>query len=107
VLFDVETLLLIFFTNTMNKRTISLVLILGLALEMFAQCPMCRMSAESNMQNGGTAGAGLNAGILYMLVAPYLIVGGLAFWWWKNRKKEDEQEPEWLRPDAEEAGKWN
>jgi hypothetical protein len=44
------------------------------------------MSAESNLQNGGTSGAGLNAGILYMLVAPYLIVGGIAFWWWRNRK---------------------
>ncbi len=92
----------------MNKKLISLLVVLGLALEIFAQCPMCRMSAESNMQNGGTAGAGLNAGILYMLVAPYLIVGGLAFWWWKNRKNENEaEEPEnWLQADNE-SGKWN
>lgn len=70
-------------------------------IQATAQCPMCRMTAESNMQNGGTMGAGLNAGILYMLVAPYLIVGGIAFWWWRNRKKEDidedEDTSEWVR----------
>ena len=51
-----------------------------------AQCPMCRISLESNMKNGGTAGAGINKGILYLLVLPYLMVGGLAYIWWKNRK---------------------
>ena len=55
-----------------------------------AQCPMCRMSAESNLENGGTAGRGLNAGILYMLSLPYLLVGAVGYWWYKNRKREDE-----------------
>ena len=49
-----------------------------------AQCPMCRMSAESNLKSGGTAGRGLNRGILYMLAMPYLLVGTLGFVWWKN-----------------------
>jgi hypothetical protein len=53
---------------------------------------MCKMSAESNMKNGGTAGRGLNAGILYMLAAPYLIVAGVGVWWYRNRRKE--QSPE-------------
>jgi hypothetical protein len=53
-----------------------------------AQCPMCRMSAESNLENGGTAGRGLNAGILYMLALPYVLVGAVGIWWWKNRNRE-------------------
>jgi len=57
-----------------------------------AQCPMCKMSAESNLKNGGTDGTGLNKGILYMFAAPYLIVGTLGFIWWRNRKKEEEEE---------------
>jgi hypothetical protein len=70
--------------------------------ELLAQCPMCKMTAESNMKNGGKAGAGLNAGILYMLVAPYLIVGALAFWWWKNRKTESESTADqWLNDPAQ------
>ena len=55
-----------------------------------AQCPMCRMSAESNLKNGGDAGKGLNNGILYMLATPYLIIGTIAFIWWRNRRKEGE-----------------
>ena len=56
-----------------------------------AQCPMCRISAENNLKDGGTAGKGLNKGILYMLATPYLIIGTLGFIWWRNRRKEDEE----------------
>lgn len=61
-----------------------------------AQCPMCRMSAESNLKNGGTAGKGLNAGILYMLALPYTLVGVLGFIWWRNNRKLREDEVEVL-----------
>ena len=55
-----------------------------------AQCPMCKMSAESNLKAGGTAGKGLNAGILYMLATPYLLVGFFGYMWYRNRKKEQD-----------------
>jgi hypothetical protein len=64
-----------------------IVMFLFLNIDLVAQCPMCKMAAESNLKNGGTAGKGLNAGILYMLLTPYLLVGGLAYWWFKNKKK--------------------
>lgn len=53
---------------------------------LMAQCPMCRIAAESNLENGGTAGAGLNTGILYMLAMPYLIVMILGYIWYRNKK---------------------
>lgn len=59
-----------------------------------AQCPMCRMSAEQNLKDGGTAGKGLNAGILYMLATPYVVVGTVALIWWRNRKKEKTEQEE-------------
>ena len=62
--------------------------------EVQAQCPMCRMSAESNLKNGGTDGKGLNNGILYMLATPYMIIGVIGFIWWRNRRKEGEEELE-------------
>ena len=82
----------------MKSRIIKLFAIFSLALvinvssptPVQAQCPMCRMSAESNLKNGGTDGKGLNAGILYMLATPYLIVGTIGFIWWRNRRKEEE-----------------
>lgn len=55
-----------------------------------AQCPMCRVSAEQNLKMGGTAGKGLNKGILFMLAAPYLIVATMGVYWLKIRKKEEE-----------------
>ncbi|MBK7410232.1 MAG: hypothetical protein IPL49_05950 [Saprospirales bacterium] len=57
-----------------------------------AQCPMCRMSAESNLKDGGTAGKGLNTGILYMLVTPYLLVGFFGYMWYRNRRETPGEE---------------
>lgn len=75
-------------------------LTLGIVLLLFflattaaqAQCPMCRMSAESNLANGGVNGRGLNTGILYMLAMPYLVVGAIGYWWWRNRRPESGQQ---------------
>ena len=65
-------------------------ILLFFSTELAAQCPMCKMSAESNMKGGGTFGNGLNAGIIYMLATPYLLVGTIGFIWWRNRKKANE-----------------
>jgi hypothetical protein len=70
-----------------------LVVLTGVGEELLAQCPMCRATAETNLANGGTEGAGLNQGILYLLGMPYLLIGTIAYLWWKNRKKGmDDQE---------------
>jgi hypothetical protein len=61
-------------------------------LAVDAQCPMCRMSLESNLKNGGTAGKGINAGILMLLMTPYLLVGGIAYVWYRNRKNQEQAE---------------
>ena len=63
-----------------------------------AQCPMCKMSAESNLKNGGTAGRGLNAGILYMLALPYTLVGTIGFIWWGNNRRKEEDVEETMEP---------
>ena len=55
-----------------------------------AQCPMCKMTAESNLKGGGSAGKGLNAGILYMLLTPYVLIGTVAFVWYRNKRKEED-----------------
>ena len=55
--------------------------------DITAQCPMCKMVAEANMKGGGTAGKGLNTGILYLLAMPYLAVITLAYLWKRNKKK--------------------
>lgn len=62
------------------------------AQEVVAQCPMCKMSAESNLKSGGTTGKGLNAGILYMLALPYTLLGTFGYIWWKNNRRKEEDE---------------
>jgi len=76
--------------SRMTRRvvlTVGLLLLAVLSVDLLAQCPMCRMAAETNLQNGGTEGRGLNKGILYMLSLPYILIGTLGFIWWRNRKK--------------------
>ncbi len=64
------------------------VLIIFAVIEASAQCPMCKMAAESNLDHGGTAGQGLNTGILYMLMMPYLLVAIIGYIWYRNRKTD-------------------
>jgi hypothetical protein len=50
---------------------------------------MCRASVENNVSNGETTiGAGLNNGILYLVVMPYLMAGIIGFLWYRSSKKK-------------------
>jgi hypothetical protein len=54
-----------------------------------AQCAMCRGAVQTNMSNGRNAiGNGINTGILYLFVFPYLIVGVIGYMWYRNSKKD-------------------
>ncbi len=54
----------------------------------YAQCAMCRATVENNISNGETSiGAGLNMGILYLLIMPYLAAMVIGFLWYRNAKK--------------------
>ena len=70
------------------KKLFACVLFLLFLVPVFAQCPMCKMAAESNMKSGGMAGRGLNQGILYLLLLPYLAVLILGYLHWRHKKKE-------------------
>lgn len=79
-----------------SKTIISLAFMMLLAFclvpELQAQCPMCKIAADSNLRDGGTAGHGLNTGILYMFAMPYLLVFTLGYIWYRNRKEYDKSE---------------
>lgn len=53
-----------------------------------AQCAMCKQSAESSLKEGNTDARGLNIGIMYLLVIPYALVGGIGYYWYINHKKK-------------------
>ena len=60
--------------------------------DTFAQCAMCRGSVESSMGNGrNNVGVGLNTGIVYLFVMPYLIVAVMGYLWYRNSKKNQQE----------------
>jgi hypothetical protein len=57
-----------------------------------AQCAMCRSTLENNFSNGDPGiGAGINTGILYLLVLPYLAVLTLGYFWFKSSRNAKQE----------------
>ena len=61
-----------------------LLTLLGAAPAANSQCAMCKQTAEASAKQQAK---GLNAGIMYLLVIPYALVGGIGYWWYSQRKK--------------------
>ncbi|MFB9294941.1 hypothetical protein [Persicitalea jodogahamensis] len=77
----------------LSKIVLLLVLFVLSAGQLWAQCAMCRGSVESTMGNGrNNVGIGLNTGIMYLFIMPYLIVALFAYFWFKNSRKAREQQ---------------
>ena len=76
----------------MSKNLISLFAlgILFTSKVSFSQCAMCKAVVEANLKEGGSAGAGLNEGILYLMAMPYIAVFlfGIFYFLQKRNKKE-------------------
>ncbi|MBS1764001.1 MAG: hypothetical protein JSS90_03415 [Bacteroidetes bacterium] len=76
----------------MKRRIFSLLTILILATtthQALAQCSVCRIGAESNVEHGYSAGKGLNKGILYLMAVPYVLVGAGFYIIYKKRKEKE------------------
>jgi hypothetical protein len=74
-----------------KKILLFVVLLLLTQVDVVAQCAMCRTTVESSISNGrSNIATGLNTGILYLLSAPYLIVGAIAFLWFRQSKQEQQ-----------------
>lgn len=73
--------------NKIFKPLLLTVLLLVIAHLAFSQCAMCTEIADQSSQNGNTAGDGINKGVLYLFLSPYLIVATIGFIWWRSRRK--------------------
>ena len=61
--------------------------------DLAAQCALCTKTAS---QLGEKPALGLNNAILYLMLAPFSIVGLIGYRWWKNNKKLEDAELEEL-----------
>jgi hypothetical protein len=70
----------------MNKKSFFFLVFSVLSLaEASAQCAMCRAVLES--EGSQAAAEGINDGIVYLMVFPYLLMAGVAYFIWKSRRK--------------------
>ncbi|MCP4521250.1 MAG: hypothetical protein GY827_06115 [Cytophagales bacterium] len=76
----------------MKKLILFLMLSVYSMINLYAQCAMCKESVENSVaENGQDYGAGLNGGILWLMIFPYILifsVGGLLYY--RNKKKKAE-----------------
>jgi hypothetical protein len=72
------------------KRLIAFILLMVLSVTGWAQCAMCKATLENNISNGNIGiAAGINFGILYLFVAPYLAIMALGIFWYRSSKRNE------------------
>ena len=75
------------------RYTVNILILLFFALlftvSTQAQCAVCTKTA---LQMGEKPAQGLNTAILYLMMAPFVIVGIIGYRWWKGNKKYEGQE---------------
>jgi hypothetical protein len=59
------------------------------AVNVKAQCAMCTTAVETNNKSGSKTTHGLNAGIIYLLAAPYLAVVAVGLIWYKKYRRKN------------------
>lgn len=67
--------------------TLSALIFIGYTIPLNAQCAMCKAVVETNLENGGNEGIGLNNGILYLMAIPYLAAISFGVFYYLQNKK--------------------
>lgn len=60
-------------------------------LDLSAQCAMCTATAETSNDAGSSAAHGLNKGVMYLFLTPYIIIGTIVYFWRRSVKKAQQQ----------------
>lgn len=69
------------------KLPVFILLVLLLMPELAsAQCSMCRAVLESEADQ--STAEGINEGILYLMIFPYLLIGGVGYFIYRSRKNK-------------------
>lgn len=68
---------------------LALFLLLFISVSVQAQCSVCTKTAS---QMGEKPAQGLNSAVIYLMMAPFAIVGFIGYRWWKGNKKQEEEE---------------
>ncbi|MCF1421629.1 MULTISPECIES: hypothetical protein [Mangrovimonas] len=69
----------------MKRYWLFLILVIFFSLSTEAQCAMCRAVLEN--EEGQNAAEGINDGIVYLMIIPYLLIAGLGVFIYKKFNK--------------------
>ncbi|AXT54046.1 hypothetical protein D1818_11405 [Aquimarina sp. BL5] len=70
----------------MKTKTLYIsILFLLFAISVDAQCAMCRAVLES--EEGQQTAKGINNGIVYLMIVPYVLIGVIGYVMYRNKKK--------------------
>ena len=73
--------------NSNSIRTLFFIFCsLFFSLSTNAQCAMCRAALES--EGNAVKAQAVNDGIVYLMVVPYVLVGGIGYYIYRMRKKK-------------------
>lgn len=70
----------------MKRVQLLLFFLASFGSDIYAQCAMCKSVVESNIDGGSVIGLGLNNGILYLMIMPYLALFIIAIIWLRYNK---------------------
>jgi len=72
-----------------NRVIFCFLVFMTFATKLKPQCAMCKAAVEANLKDGGSAGAGLNEGILYLMAMPYIamLLFGILYYFQKRSKQ--------------------
>lgn len=70
----------------MNKIIYIFILVLISVQSAWAQCAMCKASAETSLEAGASEAAGINTGVLYVLAITFGMLGFMAYLLYKGNK---------------------
>ena len=68
----------------MKQKVFFILLSFLFFLQTNAQCAMCRAVLES--EQGQSAAEGINNGIIYLMIIPYILVAGVGYFVYKKIK---------------------
>lgn len=60
-----------------------IIVILSSIADLSAQCSICTKTAQ---QLGKASAEGLNYGIVYLMLAPFVVAGYIGYRWWRQEK---------------------
>ncbi|MCF1189959.1 hypothetical protein LRR18_00060 [Mangrovimonas sp. AS39] len=75
----------------MKRYWLFLILVIFFSLSTEAQCAMCRAVLEN--EEGQNAAEGINDGIVYLMIIPYLLIASLGVFIYKKFNKTKKVAP--------------